>query len=542
MASITESQYQTFITMAKREYLWLAKTHTSKDGNFLEHTLASLSLIELVEDLGWVALGELRQLAKQQPREFDRRMTTLMFSLFNLSNLNLHQNTSNANQRFFQPLKMNNYYPVSQENNMVDMVSFEQEFELAVKQKRLASLITRMLPPYDQVTRLRHAIKHYQGFLYHPWPKVELDFSPKLGQRHPKIKLIRELLQRHGDLPRHSFDQKQKHLSAYRQSILDTHLINGIKRFQSRHGLKINGHLDEETLIVLNTPVKKIVARLQKNLSRWFLLPKQLPDHYIFVNIPQFKLWVFEEGEERLEMKVIVGKQARPTPFMISKINSITLNPSWTPTRNIIQSDLWPEYLHNYISLHDRGFQLIANSPGSNIKVGLNKPNLPLLQLLKDYRLVQQPGQYNALGRYRFNLINNQSIFLHDTPVKSLFNKPYRALSHGCVRLEDADLLARYLLNKSRVQREQMHYIWQTGASQNINKNDKSKFETSALNSKQTQTLALNNSIPTFLAYYTVWVDEQGVLHQLPDVYGFDGLAQTSATESANTTLAFSQP
>ena len=119
--------------------------------------------------------------------------------------------------------------------------------------------------------------------------------------------------------------------------------------------------------------------------------------------------------------------------------------------------------------------------------------------MLKSYRLVQAPGKKNALGYYRFNIKNDHSVYLHDTPVKSLFKQSARALSHGCIRLEDAKQLAQYLLNQ------------QNELSNNALK--------TVLTSGKTTNYLLNNPLPVYVTYQTAWVNEQGKLIISPDIY-----------------------
>jgi murein L,D-transpeptidase YcbB/YkuD len=192
---------------------------------------------------------------------------------------------------------------------------------------------------------------------------------------------------------------------------------------------------------------------------------------------------------------------------MITKINQITLNPTWTPTYNIIKNELIPEYQKNHLSLKRKKFQLVKGSRQAPQYREIDRANMDLAELLQSYRLVQAPGVNNALGNYRFNIPNNQSIYLHDTPVKSLFNKDFRALSHGCVRLENAGLLAKYLL---------------TFEGQSSEGQRSEQKMAAALNTGNTQYVSLNNDLPAYITYQTAWFNQQGVLHFSADIYALD--------------------
>ncbi|MCW8995043.1 MAG: L,D-transpeptidase family protein, partial [Psychromonas sp.] len=132
----------------------------------------------------------------------------------------------------------------------------------------------------------------------------------------------------------------------------------------------------------------------------------------------------------------------------------------------------------------------------------IDQPNLDLPTLLKSYRLVQAPGDNNALGYYRFNIPNRHSVYLHDTPVKSLFKRSRRALSHGCVRLENASLLAKYLLRFEKDYDENKMF--------------------SDLRSKKTSNLSLTQPLPVYLTYQTAWITKQGELRFSADIYSLD--------------------
>ncbi|MFT6926220.1 MAG: murein L,D-transpeptidase YcbB/YkuD [Psychromonas sp.] len=455
-ASLNQSDiaYRTILQQSEKQLLWFASDQLTSSG---------LSLESLFVDLGWLYPSKDNKRSRAEQQQHDLALTTELLRL-------IQQNSSLANS--------------GAENVLIN----------AINKGETEQLLFSLIPKYQQVAQLRKAIAYYRLLSAYPWPTLDVNFQPKLGQSHYKIKAIRDILTRLGDLP-------QKMQTEYRRDIFDSVVINALEKFQLRHGLSVDGKLGANTYAALGISPEQRIKQLQVNLWRWFSLPTQ-PDKYLLVNIPSYQLSVMEYGQQVLKMKVIVGDRVNQTPQMITKINQITLNPTWTPTFNIIKNELIPEYQKNHLSLKRKKFQLVKGSRQDPQYREIDKVNMDLPKLLQSYRLVQAPGVNNALGNYRFNIPNNQFIYLHDTPVKSLFNRDFRALSHGCVRLQDAGLLAKYLLSFESDKSEQ-------------------KMQ-AALSAGNTKYLSLNNTLPVYIAYHTAWFNQQGVLHFSADIYALD--------------------
>ena len=450
--------YQTVLTKTEKEYLWL------QDGKL---TLSGLTLHWLLADLGWHDLVSMNDLSVDNYRQHDRLLTRGFLELINLENNNrLLPSSGNPSL-------------------LIDALNSDATDELLVS----------LMPSYDQISQLRKAIAHYRVLSRSPWPELDSNFRPKLGQNHPQVKGLREILRRLGDLPK-------KAQSKQRLDVFDSVVIAALKKFQKRHGLVVDGKLGPKTYAALQVPPKQRIKQLQVNLWRWFTLPKRPPEKYLLVNIPGYQLTVMEAGRQALQMKVIVGDNKNPTPQMITQINRLTLNPTWTPTVNITNNELIPQYRKDYLSLKRNNFQLIKGTRNNQQSREIDQPNLNLPKLLRSYRLVQAPGDNNALGYYRFNIPNNYSIYLHDTPVKSLFKRAQRALSHGCIRLENADLLAKYLLRFEETYDE--------------------KQMLSALKSGKTRNFSLSQPLPVYITYQTAWINQQGELRFSADIYTLD--------------------
>ena len=183
------------------------------------------------------------------------------------------------------------------------------------------------------------------------------------------------------------------------------------------------------------------------------------------------------------EMPVIVGKEGNSTVMFSSKINQIVFNPTWNIPESIVRNEIMPKMKAdpNYLKKN-------------NIEVVKQNDNLPVLR--------QLPGKNNPLGKVKFLFPNTHDIYLHDTPDKTAFAKRDRALSHGCIRVANAEKLAEYLL------RDQTDW-----------KGQKIK---SAMNSGKEETISLKNKQPVTISYLTAWVDPDGHMNFRPDVYNHD--------------------
>ncbi|WP_083698194.1 L,D-transpeptidase family protein [Shewanella sp. UCD-KL21] len=372
-----------------------------------------------------------------------------------------------------------------------NLLSLEQ-LQQASDRQQLPILLANMLPEHKQVILLREKIRQYQQLEAYVWPSItQMDF--RLGQRNTDIAKLRWMLTQLEDIP-------PKESNGYRDAIYDPIISNGIKHFQSRHGLDVSGELDKQTLQALNMPPSHRIAQMRQALYRWFELPAQLPFNYIWVNIPSYQLHVMENEASIMSMRVIVGKPDTPTPPMQTQLTLLTVNPTWTPPASIVYGELLPKNSQSPGYLASHGFELRKHSAGhsSVLPIG-NIPRQQVVSLLKEYQLVQQPGTNNSLGKYRFSIPNDEAIFLHDTPAKSLFSHSQRALSHGCVRLENARGLVNYLLGR---------HINQPAFSID-----------NAIQQKRPKSFSLSKPLPVLMTYLTTWIDGKGVLQFRPDIY-----------------------
>ena len=276
----------------------------------------------------------------------------------------------------------------------------------------------------------------------------------------------------------------------------DAGLQNAVKRFQERHGLPASGEVDERTLAALNVPVEDRVRQLQATLTRWNWLPRDLGRRYLWANVPGGSLELIDNGATLIDMRIIAGHPDRPTPSFKDSIRQIVVNPSWSVPRTIAVEDLLPTQQEDPTFLARLGIRVLGPD-GRDVdpaRVDWRKYNASYFP----YRLRQDPGPLNSLGKLKFVLNNPWDIYLHDTPSRRLFDLNSRTLSSGCVRLEKPEELANLLLEETTF----------TGTSASL--------------PARTYTLTLPSAITVYVVYLTSWVTPSGTVQFRPDVYGRD--------------------
>jgi murein L,D-transpeptidase YcbB/YkuD len=199
---------------------------------------------------------------------------------------------------------------------------------------------------------------------------------------------------------------------------------------------------------------------------------------YLAVNIPEFKLHAYQDDSLLWSMNVVVGKSVHKTVVFSGDLKYVVFSPYWNVPPGILKNEILPGIRRNknYLDVHHMEWN------NGNVR--------------------QKPGPWNSLGQVKFLFPNSHSIYLHDTPSKSLFNEEKRAFSHGCIRVAEPKKLATYLL------RDDLNWSEQ-------------KIE-AAMNRGKEQYVTLKENMPVFIAYFTAWVDRKGLLNFRDDIYSRD--------------------
>lgn len=291
----------------------------------------------------------------------------------------------------------------------------------------------------------------------------------------------------------------------------NSHIILAIKQFQLRNGLKETGIISSELIEKLNTPIEELVIKILINMERCKWVPVELNSDYIVVNIPAFRMYVYQKGKFIWKCNVIVGKSnvASNTIIFNDTIETIVFNPYWNIPLNIIVKEILPQIKKNRNYIRNHNLEIVTNAGlhVSQSSINFNKyyTNFP-------YIIRQKPGPNNSLGLVKFLFPNNYDIYLHDTPQKYLFDQFSPAFSQGCIRIQEPIKLANYLLR------------------------DDSNFSErkilSLFNLKREQHILLKNKVPIFIAYFTAWVDKEGKLNFRNDIYKHDQKMKTLLFEN----------
>ena len=368
------------------------------------------------------------------------------------------------------------------------------ELALALKEDRLRTYIESLHPKGHAYRRLSDVLRQYEQIRHSGgWPTIAPGPTLQRGDRGDRIEALKHRLSMTGDWSA---------AEPADQTGYDETLEAAVKRFQRRHGLRADGLVGNRTRSELNTPVEDRIRQLQLNLERWRWLPDHFGDRYLLVNIPAFELSVVEAGSRIESIRAIVGRKRRQTPIMSGRMTYLELNPFWNIPQKIAREDILPKVIGDPAYLNRQGIRVFDSwdhqareiDPTGITWERLSAGDFP-------YRLKQDPSGVNALGRIKFMFPNPQSVYIHDTPDKSLFNRQVRIFSSGCVRLETPLTLAQYLLENQGWDHARLN---------------------AAIASGQRQTVVLENPIPVYLVYFTAWVDADGTVNFREDVYGQD--------------------
>ena len=370
------------------------------------------------------------------------------------------------------------------------MKSLATAIAAAARTGDLEQFFDRLVPRDPQYDALRKALRAYES-QPRASSRILIGEGPTLsrGDVGPRVGRLRERLLGPGD-PTGEADER---------NTFDVDLEQAVKAYQSANGLASDGIAGPSTVRQLDMSDDERIALIKLNLDRWRHLPVDLGRDHILVNIPEYRLRYFRERQQSLSMRVVVGSRSNPTPEFSDEIEYLVFNPYWYVPQSILRGELLPALQENSSYLSANRYELLADgraiAPEEIDFSAFDFSEFP-------YRVRQTPGSHNALGAVKFLFPNTRNIYLHDSPAKNLYARPVRAFSHGCIRLEEPDLLAQALLEKDAGWTEaQVDETISGGARHQVN---------------------LDDSVPIHLAYFTVRVLDSGDVAFFDDVYDRD--------------------
>jgi len=359
----------------------------------------------------------------------------------------------------------------------------------------LGPYLDRLASSAPRYHRLKKALANYRAMAAKgEWPIIASGKALKPGMDDPRVPTLRKRLRASGDL------KAIDNLDIPDSTVYDDTLVAAVKAFQLRHGKADDGVIGPQTLSALNVPLSHRIKQMVINLERRRWMKDDLGKRYVFVNLADQVLKVVDTLETREKTvhvaRVVVGKSFHKTPIFNDRMEYLVINPYWNVPTSIANKEYLPKLRRDPGYLQRQNIRILGSGGEVNpFSVDWNSlSRIP-------YRLRQDTGNKNALGRIKFIFPNPHNVYIHDTPSKSLFSRAQRYFSHGCIRVQHPIKLATTLLKPQG---------WNTAK---INQQ---------ISTGKRRIVTLKNKIPVHITYLTAWVNKDGQINFRKDVYNRD--------------------
>ncbi len=388
-------------------------------------------------------------------------------------------------------------FPVMAQESLTDMFSRNSVLRSADPSGNTAAaaaLIATNEPilSYDTLYNLQLAISQYEPFVAAGgWEEVPQGaFRLSIGKADSAVVQLKRRLISSGDMP----------LVEFASDVFDADTDRAVRVFQARHGLVVNGSVDEATWYALNVPAQTRLQQLYLNYTRVQSMAPQLTERYVVVNIPAATIEAVGGSMVEQRHTAVVGRVDRATPILTSKIHQINFNPYWHVPKSLVRRDLTKYMLENPDYLAQQNIFIYDGSGNTIDPATIDWANITDAQVNYMYR--QEPGAENSMGHCKINFYNKHDVYLHDTPSKALFGENARFHSSGCVRVEGVNELVTWLLRDNG--------DWDRGRVDQT------------FDSLQRLDVSVKAQVPIHTTYITAWANKQGTVSFRDDVYDFD--------------------
>jgi len=349
-------------------------------------------------------------------------------------------------------------------------------------------LNTRSAPALESAIQFYEKIARGGG-----WGRISASRSLRQGGKGRAVVAVRRRLAIEGYLPRSAADGEE----------YDTVVAQAVAGFQQNHGLPVSGRVDKKTAAAMSVPARTRLETMQANLIRLPEYTKGLSSKYVLVNIPAAKLEAVESNRVVSSHAVIVGKPERPSPIVTSEISEINFNPYWHSPKSIVIKDIVPKVRKSKSILEKMQIKIFDGYRGPEVDPRSVDWNAPAEEIADKYHFRQEPGGENAMASVKINFRNQFSVYMHDTPTKTLFQENQRYFSSGCVRVEDVHQLTSWVLGN------------QDGWNLRQIK--------SVARSEDRIDVALKGKVAVHWVYLTAWAGPDGMVRFRDDIYDLDG-------------------
>lgn len=351
-------------------------------------------------------------------------------------------------------------------------------------------ILLDLSPKGREFVALRDALaKFYDGSVIDAAVSIPDGPLLKPGKKDERVTLLRQRL----DVPEPDIPETAGAEAAV-DITYDEALVAAVQAFQESLGLTPDGVIGPATVAALNGGSATTKEDIIANMERWRWEPADYGDFHVAVNIPEFRLVIMDGGRLHYTTRVVVGTPKNQTPVFSDEIEHIVVNPYWNVPSSILGNEIAPKLAANPGYLASQNMELLYGGKVVNA-ASVDWTTTPI----RNFSVRQRPGPGNALGQIKFLFPNQHDVYLHDTPSKSLFQRSFRAYSHGCVRVQNPMEFAAALTEKEpAISRASLE--GQFGATERWNN--------------------LKNHIPVHITYFTLRVDEDGTIRSFGDVYG----------------------
>ncbi len=392
-----------------------------------------------------------------------------------------------------QPLSPDNTAFAAAGDINFDVVAAMQQ---ALGAPDLAAYLVALAPAHKHYQSLKKALKIYRLIAASGgWKQIPPGPTLRPGESDDRLQLIYKRMLAPGIQPPPKPEDK----------IYGPALQKAVARFQQLNGIEDDGVIGPQTLTAMNVPASRLVEQIIVNMARWRWQAHVLGKKYVLINIASFNLTAYKDDIMVLNFPVIIGQLQHQTPVFSDSIKYIEFNPYWNITPDIAKNEDLPHLRKNPRYLSDRHVRLFSSWEGDATE--LDSTTMDWQQVspsrMAGFKLRQDPGPWNALGKIKFVFPNKYSIYMHDTPSRNLFSRTKRDFSHGCIRLSNPLSLALFAL-------EDQGKGWTSEQIQ------------SAYDSDKRVVVRLTPPLPIHITYQTSWVDKDGQIHFNRDIYSRD--------------------